>query len=857
MNLLLRLSLLPLRARQLTVILGMAVAGTTALLHADTTTYTSEADAQVRSGSYTGVNYGAQNGMAVSQTASTNAYESFIRFNMGSGINGTITDAKVRLYNTNYSTTAPVHTVSAVSVDTWGESTITWNNKPASGTSLGSWNPTAVGYRDINVTSLIQAENSSGNKLFSVRVAASAIDATIINYASRENINTSIRPQLIVTWTATSTPVTVTLSPTQDVQIRSGYGTYPSYSTGTTFQVWAPQFQGLLRFNLDGIPGTITNAVLNFRCLTASTIPHRLYLESNDAWNEVDVTWANWFSAIPASASTQVAEWTPANAAFAVNVTSSAQSRNFSPGRMMTLRMAASADGTSGVSYATREHTTVSYRPTLTVTYTPGTVPGSVFALRNQQEVKNAMFTAKPGNTFTLANGIYSSLKVSMANSGTSSQPITLKALNAGQAKLTAASYVALKGDYLILSGFVFDKCTGGTAVSFDGGSHGRITECAFFDCGVADSPFTHLIEDTNGASHNTFDHLYMTGNMGMGIGIRVHPWNQGNTNHLVERNWFHNITGAPGGNGRESVQLGQGGPYNDPVTGAAWDGANPPMDNLTWTTIQNNLFLSACGDPEITSLKAGENIVRYNTVRDCTNQTLCSRGGSHNRIDGNFIFNSRGIRAFGPNHIIINNYLDGTSEGIWLGGGGGGYSPATNVLLAHNTVINGWQKALMLGENWVSGGQAPTGRIFNNIFQVAKDKVPVNTWGSGMDLSGINWSNNIGWRPASSNGIGWGYAANLTASQMSLVNPLFSTTLISGLKRYDSTSPAYNAGTGSILTEVPQDIDGQNRVSPPDIGADEVPASGTGTITRAPLVGADVGPIWMAGNPGNVVRVP
>jgi hypothetical protein len=67
----------------------------------------------------------------------------------------------------------------------WDESTITWNNKPASGETLATWSGSAGGLASINVASQVQSLLSQGYTTLSLRIFSSA-GSGMITYGSQE-----------------------------------------------------------------------------------------------------------------------------------------------------------------------------------------------------------------------------------------------------------------------------------------------------------------------------------------------------------------------------------------------------------------------------------------------------------------------------------------------------------------------------------------------------------------------------------------------------------------------------------------------------------------------------------------------
>ncbi len=150
-------------------------------------------------------NFGTNTTLRVRATEGSNSY---LRFDLAS-LSAPIGLAKLRLTTAN-SNTGNVSVIS-VADDAWGESTITFNNRPASSGVLGSLAineaVTATGY-EIDVTDYINAQ-IAGNKLASLHISPGA---GFILFHSKEASTASRRPQLRInvapqqdlfaTWTA-------------------------------------------------------------------------------------------------------------------------------------------------------------------------------------------------------------------------------------------------------------------------------------------------------------------------------------------------------------------------------------------------------------------------------------------------------------------------------------------------------------------------------------------------------------------------------------------------------------------------------------------------------------------------------
>ena len=112
-----------------------------------------DADSYVRSTS-AGTNFGNATTLLADGSDGGAVMETFIRFSIGNV--GTINSAKLRLWVVN--TTAGPYNVKKVSSNTWTETGITWNNKPAvDGPTVATFPSASSGtWLEINITSVAQ-----------------------------------------------------------------------------------------------------------------------------------------------------------------------------------------------------------------------------------------------------------------------------------------------------------------------------------------------------------------------------------------------------------------------------------------------------------------------------------------------------------------------------------------------------------------------------------------------------------------------------------------------------------------------------------------------------------------------------
>ena len=159
---------------------------------------TAVADATVRGGASAGLNFGTTADLSVKNdtaAAQDNDREAFLRFDLN-GLPGAPTNAFLRLLPTSVPGTF-THSVGPVTSDAWGETSISWNNKPAAGAAIGSSSPRSNAYTSLNVTSAA-ASAFAGDKMLSLKVVSdTASTGAPVMYASREFDNPLARPMLV------------------------------------------------------------------------------------------------------------------------------------------------------------------------------------------------------------------------------------------------------------------------------------------------------------------------------------------------------------------------------------------------------------------------------------------------------------------------------------------------------------------------------------------------------------------------------------------------------------------------------------------------------------------------------------
>lgn len=170
-----------------------------------TFTLTPEADAYVRDGTNGDITHGTTDPTLLITKLSpaaqlNNARESYLRFSLAT-VTGTVTSATLRVYGKVDLTTVPTVPIGIFPVAnlTWSESTITWNNKPASGATAlatSNVNNTAFSYVTWDVTSYVQAELAASRNKVSFAMKSGVAHDPRVFWNSKEF--GSNLPQLVV-----------------------------------------------------------------------------------------------------------------------------------------------------------------------------------------------------------------------------------------------------------------------------------------------------------------------------------------------------------------------------------------------------------------------------------------------------------------------------------------------------------------------------------------------------------------------------------------------------------------------------------------------------------------------------------
>ncbi len=248
------------------------------------------------------------------------------------------------------------------------------------------------------------------------------------------------------------------------------------------------------------------------------------------------------------------------------------------------------------------------------------------------------------------------------------------------------------------------------SCVALSGARGCRFTACRFEDT----SGKAPVVSIADCARDNRVDHCAFLRPAARSVQVIVRS-EEPPAGNRIDHNLFQDVPPI-GGNGRETIQVGQSQPK--------W-GLTEPR-----TVVEHNTFLRCDGEAEVISNKSSHNTYRRNLFRECEGE-LVMRGGSHCILEGNrFERCSGGIRISGTHHRVVDNVIVGNrGTGIRFLYGmtrelGGHYQAPTGCLVTNNTIVDAGKAGIHIGSgggrDWGEKGVAdvaPYGnRFVNNI---------------------------------------------------------------------------------------------------------------------------------------------
>ena len=287
--------------------------------------------------------------------------------------------------------------------------------------------------------------------------------------------------------------------------------------------------------------------------------------------------------------------------------------------------------------------------------FAAGSAAAAETLVTNQEEYRDAVARAGPGDVIVLANGVWRDFEILFAGNGEPERPITLTAETKGQVVISGQSNLRLAGSHLVVSGLVFrDGYTPtSTVISFrrtkgEPANYSRVTETVI---DRFNNPERHEIDFwvLMFGRHNRFDHNHVEGkgNLGVTMAVRLDGEENQQNHHRIDHNYF-GPRPILGSNGGETLRIGTS-HYS-------------MTDSLT--VVENNVFDRCDGELEIISNKSGGNTFRGNLFLE-SRGTLTMRHGNNAVVEdnvflGNGVPNTGGIRVINKGHVVRNNYLHG-----------------------------------------------------------------------------------------------------------------------------------------------------------------------------------------------------
>ena len=427
-------------------------------------------------------------------------------------------------------------------------------------------------------------------------------------------------------------------------------------------------------------------------------------------------------------------------------------------------------------------------------------------AVANRGQLEAALDHAKAGDCLELKDGEHTFPRISAK--GTAERPIVIRAKNLLKARVRSGNLELSGARYLTVEGLTFESAGN---IKLDNCSHCRISRVRIKRKETDQE--VDWVTVSGASDHARIDHCEFgpqnrIGNMVMlaGKGSQVVQHTR------IDHNYFHDVNYS-GGNGWETIRAG--------LSGYTFSSGH--------TIIEHNLFVRADSDPETISVKSSDNVIRHNTMRETAGQ-FTLRHGNRNELYGNYILGdgvegSAGIRVYGGEHRIYNNYIADV-EGLAIHVDGGESDDHSGKLTDHkvsygvevlfNTVVS--RRGIAVGS-----GKPLKPRdcvIANNLLE-----------GGGNLLSSTNGVANTKFKANIVHG-----SASQSAGVLR-VDPRLEPD--GEIMRIEAASPAVDKAQNDYPS-VSEDIEGRTRVKP-DIGAHEVSME---AATYGLLSEDDVGPL-------------
>ena len=485
----------------------------------------------------------------------------------------------------------------------------------------------------------------------------------------------------------------------------------------------------------------------------------------------------------------------------------------------------------------------------------------------NADDLADAV-NASNGGVFIVENGNYNDFEATFEVVASANNPVIIKAESIGGVLLSGAShFVIKKSAHLSLEGFVFDGQGEDSLVKLEGSNNIRITRNIFelettesikwvFIGGVWNDntyPF-EFPSHHNRIDHNVFKnketpghYITIDGSFDNTSTDEVYYQSQ---HDVIDHNYFKN-NGPRAVNEQESIRIG-------------WSEMSLSSG---FTIVEHNLFEDCDGDPEIVSVKSCDNTIRHNTFRRSYG-TLSLRHGNRNTIEGNYFFGdgkpmgsspngsdlyTGGIRIYGTDHLIINNYMEGLNGTRWdapitltLGDAIDGQSSnlskhfrAERVTIAYNTLVNnshGIEIGFDNNGNYKKDLKDIT--LANNLLTGSENSLVDIVDTDNDQGDNITWISNLIYPSGNATLLSGATLTSFDTNEVVNENPYLEFDTSIDVWRTTATTPLYENTLN--VDSIDEDIDGQDRPLLSNPGADNYSLE---SIRYRPLTPEDVGP--------------
>ncbi|MEV4776038.1 polysaccharide lyase 6 family protein [Microbacterium sp. LWH12-1.2] len=435
--------------------------------------------------------------------------------------------------------------------------------------------------------------------------------------------------------------------------------------------------------------------------------------------------------------------------------------------------------------------------------------------------LRTAITEMTNGGTIIVADGTYAvpdGAPISLAGAGGRwNKPLTIMAESIGGVTLTGAQSFTFDATHdLALQGFVFTQST-----TFEIPASCTAITLSRNEFVLADIEGMHCVMVRADNTVIEYNHFHGKSTLGIFLGVEGAGSTEMAENVHIHHNYFSDHSFA-GDNGGEPIRLG----------------VSPRALSSAHALVEFNLFERTNGDPEAISVKSSDNTIRFNTMRD-SGGGIVLRHGNRTVVESNHIIRGqRGIRIYGNDHVIVNNYVGETADTALVLGAGtlrDHYEGEPANSRNKNDAADRVRIALNNFVGNTGGISGETHRpiepndcvIVDNIIQGdvgTLAKVPVS--------NGFTWSGNILWGAAAD--------GDLPTTGFTRVDPQLERDS-ADVWRISASSPAIDAATQDHSGQVRDDIGGRKRIGAADVGCHE---SSSAIAKRAPLTPADVGPL-------------